>query len=116
VDTQTARTRLEEMLSELQRSRRTLRDEEAHESSELSSYDQHQADTATLMSDADRQDAVIEALQAQEDAVVRALGRLDAGTYGRCVDCDTELPDERLEARPDAARCVNCQQKADAGR
>jgi RNA polymerase-binding transcription factor DksA len=48
--------------------------------------------------------------------VREALARLDAGTYGRCVDCGRELPDERLEARPEAARCVDCQQKVEAMR
>ena len=42
--------------------------------------------------------------------------RIDAGSYGQCVDCGRELPDERLEARPEAERCVDCQQKAEARR
>lgn len=116
MDTETARARLEEMLADLQRSARTLRDEGAHENSELSSYDQHQADTATLMSDADREDAVIEALQAQEDEVRRALERIDSGAYGRCVDCGQQLTPERLDARPEAARCRDCQAKQEARR
>ncbi|WP_369132086.1 TraR/DksA family transcriptional regulator [Modestobacter sp. I12A-02662] len=39
-----------------------------------------------------------------------ALARLDAGTYGRCVHCDSPIPLERLEFRPFAAGCVSCQQ------
>lgn len=116
MDTQTARTRLEEMLAELDRSARTLRDEHAHDTVELSNYDQHQADTATQMSDADREDAVIEALLAQRDEVRRALERVDAGTYGQCVDCGQEMSPERLEARPEAARCRDCQAKQEARR
>lgn len=116
MDTETARTRLEEMLADLQQSARTLRDEGAHENSELSTYDQHQADTATLLSDADREDAVIEALQVQEDEVRRAIARIDAGTYGRCVECGQELVPERLDARPEAARCRDCQAKLESRR
>ena len=41
-----------------------------------------------------------------------ALARLDAGTYGRCVSCGSAIPVERLEFRPFAAACVNCQQRA----
>lgn len=37
-----------------------------------------------------------------------ALARMDEGTYGRCVDCDTEIPVARLEARPMSIRCVEC--------
>lgn len=116
MDTQTARTRLEEMLAELDRSARTLRDEHAHDNVELSNYDQHQADNATQMSDADREDAVIEALLAQRDEVRRALERVDAGTYGQCADCGREMSTERLEARPEAARCRDCQAKQEARR
>ena len=38
-----------------------------------------------------------------------ALARLDAGTYGRCLDCGGPIGRARLEAIPDAARCVVCQ-------
>ncbi|MGY1639034.1 TraR/DksA family transcriptional regulator [Geodermatophilus sp. SYSU D00742] len=39
-----------------------------------------------------------------------ALARIDTGTYGRCVDCGSAIPRERLELRPFAASCVSCQQ------
>lgn len=116
MDTQTARARLEDMVAELDRSAQTLRDEHAHDNSELSSYDQHQADTGTQLSDADREDAVIEALLAQRDEVRRALERIEAGSYGRCVECGRELLPERLEARPEAARCRDCQAGQEARR
>jgi DnaK suppressor protein len=38
-----------------------------------------------------------------------ALARLDAGTYGRCVECHREIAPERLEALPWAAHCIDCQ-------
>jgi len=41
-----------------------------------------------------------------------ALGRLEAGTYGRCVSCGGAIPVERLEFRPFAAGCVTCEQQA----
>ena len=37
-----------------------------------------------------------------------ALARIDAGTYGRCTGCRTEIPEERLELRPFAGTCVAC--------
>ena len=43
------------------------------------------------------------------EAVEEALARVDAGTYGRCTTCDREIPAERLEARPWAALCIDCQ-------
>jgi len=41
----------------------------------------------------------------------RAVERLDAGTYGRCVACGTVIPDERLQAVPWAALCIPCSGK-----
>ena len=34
-----------------------------------------------------------------------ALRRMDAGVFGTCVDCDTEISLERLQALPFAIRC-----------
>lgn len=110
-----ARGRLEQMLAELEESARVLQ-RGGGDSGELTSIDQHPADSGTNLADADREEASIEILHAQQERVQEALARVDAGTYGRCVDCGSELPDERLEARPEAARCVNCQQRAEAVR
>lgn len=41
--------------------------------------------------------------------VEAALGRMGAGTYGRCVDCGRPIPLDRLVARPQAARDVECE-------
>lgn len=46
--------------------------------------------------------------EALED-LEHALGRIDAGTYGSCESCATEIPFERLEAIPTARYCVSCQ-------
>ena len=42
-------------------------------------------------------------------ALEAAIERLAAGTYGRCVDCGTDIPVARLRAQPAAVRCVACQ-------
>lgn len=51
-------------------------------------------------------------LSAQARAAVeeidRALAKIEAGTYGRCERCGTEIPQARLEALPHAALCVAC--------
>jgi len=46
-------------------------------------------------------------------AMDEALARLSAGTYGRCVDCDATIAEARLSVTPEAARCINCQEKAE---
>jgi DnaK suppressor protein len=42
-----------------------------------------------------------------------ALARLDAGEYGICVDCGTDIPVARLHAQPFAARCIACQERVE---
>ena len=49
-----------------------------------------------------------EQLAAMRADVVRALEKLDAGTYGLCDRCGEPIPDERLEARPWSVLCVRC--------
>ena len=47
-------------------------------------------------------------LQVTLGEIDAALTRLDAGTYGRCTQCGRQIPEERLELRPFASRCVSC--------
>ncbi|QGG93675.1 TraR/DksA family transcriptional regulator [Actinomarinicola tropica] len=60
-------------------------------------------------------DAVTAALQSMNQAhiaeVSEALGRMEAGRYGDCVDCGAEIPVERLEIMPATRYCVGCQQR-----
>lgn len=39
-----------------------------------------------------------------------ARERMAQDRYGRCVDCDAEIPLARLQAQPAAERCVRCQE------
>lgn len=42
--------------------------------------------------------------------IERALARIDAGTYGSCVDCGEAIGLDRLKAYPTAKRCHRCQE------
>jgi RNA polymerase-binding protein DksA len=44
-----------------------------------------------------------------------ALTRIEDGTYGMCVNCDNEIPRERLEANPWASLCIDCKRKSEGG-
>lgn len=44
-------------------------------------------------------------------ALDAALARWHAGTYGQCSECDAAIPAARLQATPEAARCIACQEK-----
>jgi phage/conjugal plasmid C-4 type zinc finger TraR family protein len=74
-------------------------------------YPQDSADAGSSLSEADRTEAILMSARSQRDEVLAALTRIDGNSYGQCVDCGHEIPEGRLDARPDAARCVNCQSK-----
>lgn len=44
-------------------------------------------------------------------SVKNALARIDNGTYGDCVECGRQISSARLEARPEAALCIDCARK-----
>jgi DnaK suppressor protein len=73
-------------------------------------------DAGANLTEADRNEASVQTAVAQRAEVLAALARIDAGTYGRCVDCSGPIPEPRLEARPATARCVPCQAKRDRRR
>ena len=75
-------------------------------------------DTAELAADDVARDVTIAEIDrdaAEIEAIDAALERLDAGTYGRCIDCGTTIPRGRLVQNPEAARCVACQQHSEQG-
>jgi DnaK suppressor protein len=39
-----------------------------------------------------------------------ALERLEQGSYGVCLDCDGEISEKRLQVKPTARLCVDCQE------
>ena len=41
-------------------------------------------------------------------SVRRALERIEDGSYGQCVKCGEDIAEGRLEARPEAALCIDC--------
>ena len=43
-----------------------------------------------------------------------ALARLEAGQYGRCIECGDDISEARLRALPFAVRCVDCEEGREA--
>lgn len=110
MDVTTACERLEGMLAELDRSIGVLRGDP------VAVRDRSAADAGSDLTDADRAQAMLTVATVQRRAVVEALKRIDEGSYGQCVDCGKPVPEGRLEARPEAARCVQCQGKRERRR
>ena len=40
-----------------------------------------------------------------------ALNRLDSGTFGICEECEEEISEKRLIARPVTTLCISCKKK-----
>ena len=39
----------------------------------------------------------------------------EKGTYGICEQCRSQISHERLQARPEATLCIDCQREREAG-
>jgi DnaK suppressor protein len=112
MDTTTARQRLEDIRDEIERSIAVLTGEHEHDEP-AADYPQDPADAGANLSETDRSRAILAFATRQRSQVLDALHRIDLGTYGTCVDCGGPVPEGRLEAKPEAARCVACQAKSD---
>ena len=112
MDTIIARKRLEEIRSEIERSISVLKGEQ-EEDERVLDYPQDPADAGANLSESERSEAILALARMQRTEVLDALRRIEGGTYGTCVDCGAPVPEGRLEARPEAARCVKCQGKWD---
>ena len=115
MDSQQARSRLEEERARLEGIRAGVDTTESDEESlsELSSLDQHQADIGTETFDREKDISILEQVEAELGDVEHALRRLEDGTYGTCEACGKPIGDERLEALPAARFCLEDQAGAE---
>jgi RNA polymerase-binding transcription factor DksA len=112
MDVLSVRRRLEAICDELDRSISVLNGTGEHKQW-AGDYPQDPADAGANLSENERSEAVLAAARRQRTDVLAALQRIDLGTYGTCADCGGPVPEGRLEAKPEAARCVACQAKLD---
>jgi DnaK suppressor protein len=75
--------------------------------------DYEDADFAAALSDRTLSDSILHLLAENREQVEHALDRLADGKYGVCEDCGERIAAERLEFRPEATRCVDCQGRND---
>jgi DnaK suppressor protein len=102
--------RLEARLGELTRTRLAmLRSGEGMRDSELADVDQHPADRAGELFEEELEETERAVLEEEERRIAEARRALAQGTYGICRDCGREIPAARLEAMPEAVRCLDCQ-------
>lgn len=75
------------------------------------SADQHPADTATETVEREIGNTLEDHDERVLEAIDAALERIEGGTYGKCVNCGAQIPEERLEAMPWATLCIECKRK-----
>jgi len=119
MDTDLVRQRLAEERERLDGVKSTFDDEhlgdqtESESLSELSSYDQHQADTGTETFEREKDLSILEQVEAELADVEHALRRLDEGSYGTCEIDGKPIPEDRLEAVPATRLCLEHQAEAE---
>jgi DnaK suppressor protein len=58
--------------------------------------------------------ALMEMKSATLAKIDEAVKRLEAGSYGSCAECGTEISEARLKALPFAAFCRSCQEREES--
>ena len=69
---------------------------------------------AELGSENFEQEFTLSLVETEEDtlaAIEDALVRIEAGVYGKCVECGSVIPKTRLSAIPYTPLCVRCAEK-----
>ena len=79
------------------------------EDSELSRYDNHPADVATELFDAEHRAALRSHHEFAMREIDDALEKIGNGTYGICELCGKPIDPRRLEVIPDARNCIQCE-------
>ncbi|MGH3928501.1 MAG: TraR/DksA family transcriptional regulator [Pseudonocardiaceae bacterium] len=100
---------LDELIKRVHRDSQEYRDGAGSSVGQLSQHPaEYGSDVATVM----EQSLSLDAARSRREQVLAAKQRLDEGSYGICVDCGRPIGEERLEALPWAARCIQDQEKA----
>lgn len=111
----------------LERERKQLLDELSHLDTVLAQQGEyhetegggvgnHIADDASETFEQEKYVALRRNVERILDQVNHALHKFELSTYGRCENCDEEIPLERLEALPYASLCIKCQSKEETHR
>jgi RNA polymerase-binding transcription factor DksA len=92
-----------------------LREAGGEASGGISNTPLHMADLGT---DNFEQEFTLGLIQNEEQTITEidaALARIRNGTFGRCEECQQEIPATRLQALPYARHCVACARKHEQG-
>jgi DnaK suppressor protein len=103
---QVLKTMLEERHREIQDKLRTLRETLPAEVAEVKDAEEQSVNDFVR----DVELALIEMTSETLTQIDEAMHKLEAGTYGVCANCGTEIAEARLKALPFATLCRSCQE------
>jgi DnaK suppressor protein len=98
---------LRERQSEIRNKLRSLREVLPSESAQVKDAEEQSMEDFVLGMDFALMEMESETLRKIDEA----LQRLEAGTYGVCVECNGKVAEARLKALPFASTCRECQQQ-----
>ena len=70
--------------------------------------DEHDPEGATIAFEREQVGSLVRQVEEHLRDIDAAVERVGAGTYGVCTVCGRAIPEERLDARPTATKCVGC--------
>ncbi len=88
---------------------------EEEQALELSSLEEHLAEAGSVTLEREIDYSLEEVVQERLAAITKALGRIEQGSFGRCVSCAAPIAAERLAALPWASLCINCKRLEERG-
>ena len=76
-------------------------------------YHPDSKERAKELEDSEVVDALGNEARAELRNISAALQRMDAGEYGVCIECGTEIDRGRIDAHPYAKQCIDCARLAE---
>lgn len=86
---------------------------EHQESDGSESSDHHIADPSVVAVEREIDSTLGDSAETVLVAIDAALARIEDGTFGVCTACGNTIGEERLEARPHTALCIDCKRLAE---
>lgn len=71
-------------------------------------YHPDSKERAKELEDSEVVDALGNEARAEIRSISAALQRMDAGEYGICIECGTDIDSARIDAHPYAKKCIDC--------
>jgi RNA polymerase-binding transcription factor DksA len=108
--------RLDARLRELRETRAAMRRSgDGMRGTELSALDNHPGDLGSELHDEEVDETTEIFMDEEERRIDEARRALADGSYGTCRECGRPIQVERLEAVPEAVRCIDCQRRFEGG-